>query len=137
MRELSQLELAAEGRLKYLGLENSEERKDEGCQSGLYGREALNLKGKSSGLDTVTNDCIVRHPQRCPHTHLKNEYAASNLKFRDLDLQLFAAGEAEIICTTLGIIEMMYNAGQFEWSAMLDFYATVLKAVEFGKKTWI
>ncbi len=131
LRELSQLELAAEEKLKYQGL-----REDEGWQSGLYGRQALNLKGKRSGLDIVKNYCIVRH--------LENEYAASNLKFRDLDLRLLAAGEAEIICTTLDIIEKrgrerlfqknMYHAGKFEWSAMLDFYAMVIKAVEFGEK---
>ncbi len=84
----------------------------------------MNLKGNRSGLDILKNDCIVRHPQRCPPTHLKNEYAASNLKFRDLDLRLFAAREAEIICTTLDIIEkrgrerlfqtIMYHAGKLE-----------------------
>ncbi len=52
----------------------------------------------------------------------------------------------EIICTSLDIIEkrgrvrlfqkMMYHAGKFEWSAMLDFYAAVITVVESGKKTW-
>ena len=32
--------------------------------------------------------------------------------------------------------KMMYHAGKFEWAALLDLYAAVIKAIEFGEKTW-
>lgn len=59
-------------------------------------------------------------------------------------MRLFDAGEAEIICTTMDIFEkrgkeklfpkIVYDAGKFEWSAMLDFYGVIIKVVEFGEK---
>ena len=104
------------------------------------------LKGKRSGLDIVKHDCIVIRPQRCPHTHLRNEFAAVNIKFRDLSLRLFVAGEVEIISTTDEVVErkgrenllrrIMYHAGKYDWAYILDFYAAVIKSIESGEKEW-
>ncbi len=45
--------------------------------------------------------------ERCPHTHLKHEYAATSVKYRDLSLRLFVAGELEIIATTKDDVERL------------------------------
>jgi hypothetical protein len=141
LREINSLDVVAEKRLHSLGLSSGLE---QDLQGEFHGGRSL--RGKKSGLDIVKNDCVVRYPQRCPHTHLKNEYAASNLKFRDLSMRLFVVGEVEIIATTLDVVErkgreallqkILYHAGKFEWNFILDLYAAIIKAVEFGEKSW-
>ncbi len=68
------------------------------------------------------------------------------MKFRDQTLGLFAAGEVEIISTTLDgeerkgcelmLQKMLYHAGKFDWNYVLDLYAAVIKSIEFGAKSW-
>ena len=145
LREVSHLELLAEKQLRSQGLSSvgGEQTNGGGHFSGLDNKA---LKGKKSGLDLVRNECIVLNTQRCPHTHLKHEYAASIVKYRDLTLRLFVAGELEIIALTVDMVEklgrqnflqkMMYHAGKYEWDCLLDLYAAVIKSIESGEKSW-
>ncbi len=65
------------------------------------------------------------------------------MKFRDRTLRLFAAGEVEIISTTVDEVErkggelllqkMPYHAGKLEWNFVLDLYAAVIKSIQFGE----
>ena len=87
LREIRNLDAVAERRLKEHGWSGIDEdgvgsgevNEYEAIGSGSIGNNSsLALKGKKSGLDIVKNDCVVMFPQRCPHTYLKNEYAASS-----------------------------------------------------------
>ena len=53
-------------------------------------------KGKKSGIKAKASDS-VRKQQRYPQAHLRYEFVSSNLSFDKLDLNLFVAGELEII----------------------------------------
>ncbi len=67
------------------------------------------------------------------------------MKFKDLTLRLFAAGEVEIISTMVDEVErkghelllekMLYHAGKVEWNFVLDLYEAVIKSIEFGEKS--
>ncbi len=101
LREISHLNLLAEQKLKGHGLSGIEDDAVAGTRIG----SGLKLKGKRSGLDIVKHDCAVMCTQRCSHTHLKNEYAASNMKYRDLDLRLVVVAKMAIIANTTDEVE--------------------------------
>ena len=149
LKELKQLEVQATNVLKGRGLTPGFVEQDSALNfvAGPHASQGVTkLKGNKSGLDIVKNDCIVVNPQRCPHTHLRNEFAAVNVRFRDLSLRLFVAGEIEIISQTVDAVErrgrenmlrrIMYHAGKYDWRFILDFYAAVIKSIEYGEKSW-
>ena len=43
----------------------------------------------------------VKHPQIWPHSVLQYEFVSENVKFKDLDLKMFVAGELEILMTKI------------------------------------
>ena len=88
----------------------------------------------------------VKYPQEAPHCHLQFEYVGRELRFTDLDLRLFVAGELEIITKCLNSAErearlgllkkITYLAGIYEWKAVRNFYAALIRKIEIGENKW-
>ena len=53
-------------------------------------------KKKKSGINAKASD-RVNNPQKWPHSHLQFEHVNKQVKFDELNFQLFVAGELEII----------------------------------------
>ena len=53
-------------------------------------------KRKKSGINANDSD-RVKNPQKWPHSHLQFEHVNKQVKFDELNFQLFVAGELEII----------------------------------------
>ncbi len=109
--------------------------------SGLTTGLNTKLKGKRSGLDLVKNGFVVMFLQRCPNTHLKNEYAANSLKFRDLTLCLFVAREVEIISKCAerngheNILQKILNHSErFDWkmNSIVIYHDTCILTVTYS-----
>ena len=106
-------------------------------------------KGKSrlrSGMVAKNSD-DVKFPQLWPQKGLKKQFVTSKPKFKDLDFRLFVAGELEII-SRVGIRsterkgrlrllkEICYHQNSYEWEALRDCYASVVKNIELGISDW-
>ena len=103
-------------------------------------------KGKKSGIKAKASDS-VRKQQRYPQAHLRYEFVSSNLSFDKLDLNLFVAGELEIISDQktrevermgrLNLLKkIMYLSTSYEFSVLKSLYAACLREIELGKKSW-
>ena len=99
-----------------------------------------------SGIKAKASDS-VRKSQRYPQAHLRFEYVSSNLSFEKLDINLFVAGEIEIISDKRtkeieknGRMELlkkiMYLSTSYEFTVLKSYYAAVLREIELGKKSW-
>ena len=86
-------------------------------------------------------------PQLCPQEFLRLEHVRDPIKFDDLDLRLFTAGELNIIDRhDIPLVEkrgrtdllknILYLAGYYEWRGILQFYATIINQIELGIKGW-
>ena len=96
-----------------------------------------------SGIKAKASDS-VRKSQRYPQAHLRFEYVSSNLSFEKLDINLFVAGEIEIISDKRtkeieknGRMELlkkiMYLSTSYEFTVLKSYYAAVLREIELGK----
>ena len=104
-------------------------------------------RGEKSGLRQVLSDNRTFFPQLCTREYLRFEHVRDPIKFDDLDLRLFTAGELNIIDRPdISYIEMrgkldllkniLYLAGYYEWRGILQFYATIINQIEMGVKDW-
>ena len=104
-------------------------------------------RGEKSGLRQVLSDNRTFFPQLCPQEYLRFEHVRDPIKFDDLDLRLYTAGELNIIDRPdISHIEMrgrldllkniLYLAGYYEWRGILQFYATIINQIEMGVKDW-
>ena len=118
------------------------------CVSESYSKKDRKKKGKKhkKGINAKASD-KVKYPQRWPHAHLQYEYVNKQVKFDDLDLKLFIAGELEIIAEDDlsasekgGRLELLkkivYYSSTYEFKGLKAFYAAWLKEIELGKKKW-
>ncbi|KAH3807430.1 hypothetical protein DPMN_135771 [Dreissena polymorpha] len=107
-------------------------------------RSVKAIKSKKSGIAITAND-KVKHSQRYPHTYLRYEFVSKNMTFESLDLNLFRAGELEIISDSKtksternGRLELlkriMYLSMTYEFEGLKCYYAAVLREIELGKK---
>lgn len=106
-------------------------------------------KGKSkkkSGISAKSAD-RVKYPQLYPHSQLRYEFVNQNCTFEDLNLNLFVAGELEIIGNKYlksserkGRINLlkkiMYLSSSFSFSCLKSYYAAVLREIELGNNSW-
>ena len=103
-------------------------------------------KTLKSGIQSKPSD-RVKKPLLWPHSALQYEYVNDAVKFHDLDLKLFTAGELEII--TSGEISEQEKSGRlnllkkttyysniYNWKGLLPFNAAWLRKIELGQKTW-
>ena len=100
-------------------------------------------KGKKSGIKAKASDS-VRKQQRYPQAHLRYEFVSSNLSFDKLDLNLFVAGELEIISDKktrevermgrLNLLKkIMYLSTSYEFTVLKSLNAACLREIELGK----
>lgn len=103
-------------------------------------------KSKKSGIKAKASDS-VRHPQKYPQAFLRYEFVSSNLSFDKLDLNLFVAGELEIISDRkikdlersgrINLLKkIMYLSTSYDFSTLKSFYAACLREIEVGNRTW-
>lgn len=106
----------------------------------------MGKKKKKSGIYAKSSDS-VRFRQRYPQAHLRFDYVSSNISFDKLDLNLFIAGELEIITDSRTdkverngrlylLKKLMYLSTSYELSTIKTYYAAVLREIELGNKTW-
>lgn len=127
---------------------------DTGSDASHSRRQSPRSRGKDysrsynkSGLTKIATD-RVNHPQTWPHMALHFEFGLNKEKrFFDLDLRTFVAGELEIINNISKsktekagrnklLQSLLYLAGSYEWSAILNVYAAVLGRIERGLENW-
>lgn len=99
-----------------------------------------------SGIKAKASDSVKRS-QKYPQAHLRFEFVSSNVTFEKLDLNLFVAGELEIISNSkirntekTGRLELlkkiMYLSTSYEFPVLKSYYAAVLREIELGRKSW-
>ena len=99
-----------------------------------------------SGIKAKASDS-VRKSQRYPQAHLHFEFVSSNKSFEKLDINLFVAGEIEIISDKptkesekLGRLDLlkkiMYLSTSYDFTVLKSFYAAELREIELGEKSW-
>ena len=103
-------------------------------------------KHKKSGINAKASD-RVKNPQKWPHAHLQYEFVNKQMKFDELDMKMFIAGEMEIISAEdlsdserkgrLNLLKkIVYYTNIYEFKGLKAFYAAWLREIELGKKSW-
>ena len=103
-------------------------------------------KSKKSGIFDHPSDEVV-DKQLWPQSKLQYEYAGSNVKFYELQFNLFVAGELEMISNKkideiekTGRIKLLkkisYYTELYEWKGVKQFYAHIIRQIENGLSTW-
>ena len=99
-----------------------------------------------SGIYARSSEDVI-DPQYYPHAHLRFEFVNHALTFDKLELNMFVAGELEIISkkhiSSLerdGRLEflkrLMYLNNAYEFPILKTLYAAVLHEIELGYKSW-
>lgn len=110
--------------------------------------EEIELKSKSrtkSGIQSKPSD-KVKIQLLWSHATLQHELVNASVKFVDLDLKLFIAGELEIITNDdiseiekagrLSLLKKItYYSKIYSWKGFLNFYVALLREIELGQKT--
>ena len=101
---------------------------------------------KKSGIRAKASE-TVHFPQKYPQAYLKYEFASSNLSFQSLEMNLFCAGELEIIGSSkiketersgrINLLKkIMYLNTSYDFKTLKSYYAACLNEIEMGHKTW-
>lgn len=109
-------------------------------------RRKRKIKRKKSGIRAKASD-TVRFPQKYPQAYLKYEFISSNISFEKLDMNLFIAGELEIIGSSkikeversgrINLLKkIMYLSTSYDFKTLKSYYAACLNEIELGLKTW-
>ena len=99
-----------------------------------------------SGIYAKSSEDVI-DPQYYPHAHLRFEFVNHALTFDKLELNMFVAGELEIISkkhiSSLerdGRLEflkrLMYLNNAYEFPILKTLYVAVLREIELGYKSW-
>ena len=98
-----------------------------------------------SGLYKKASDRVSK-PQDWPHLFLKREYASRDLRFAEMTMPMFVAGEIEIITACKNPLEkeerlnfwgtLMYHAIQTDFVVIKEWYAAVVREIEVDSKKW-
>ena len=103
-------------------------------------------KKVKSGINAKAAD-RVKHPQRWPQAYLQFEFVSKQLKYDDLDMKQFIAGELGIISEDdisqvekQGRIDFLkkivYYCSMYEFKGLKAYYAAFVRDIERGRKTW-
>jgi len=126
--------------------ESSSDYDSDSEQSSDEGKKKRKKKTKKkSGISAKSSDTVVNR-QRYPHAHLRYEFVSSNISFQRLDMNLFVAGELEIIGSckssherqgrTEFLKRLMYLSSNYDFSSIKSLFAAVLRDIEIGYKQW-
>ena len=127
------------GKKKYVILTHSSSDSDDSDSD-------YHVKKSKSGILSKSSD-KVRHKQKYPQAYLRFEHVSSKTSFESLDINLFVAGELEIISDTsvkasermarLDLLKrLMYLSSSHEFSIIKNMYAAVLREIELGHLEW-
>jgi hypothetical protein len=131
-------------------VESSSDSEEESVQGSSYKKKKLVNKHKKSckksGIVQKSSDKI-RYKQRYPHSQLRYEFVSHDISFQNLDLNLFVAGELEIISDPktkgseqtgrLALLKrIMYLNTSHDFKLLKSYYAAVLREIELGSKSW-
>ena len=107
-------------------------------------RSSKKRKSKS-GLYKKASDKVSK-PQDWPHLYLKREYASRDLRFAEMTMPMFVAGEIEIITACKNSLEreerlnflgtLMYHAIKTDFVVIKEWYAAVVREIEVESKKW-
>ena len=114
--------------------------------SNSKAKKKKNKKKKKSGIRAKASD-TVQFPQKYPQAYLKYEFTSSNISFDKLDMNLFVAGELEIIGSSktkeversgrISLLKkIMYLSTSYEFKTLKSYYAACLNEIELGHKSW-
>ena len=103
-------------------------------------------KKVKSGINAKAADRVKR-PQRWPQAYLPYEFVSKQLKYDDLDMKQFIAGELGIISEDdiseeekQGRIEFLkkkvYYTAMYEFKGLKAYYAAFVRDIERGRKKW-
>ncbi len=120
---------------------------DSDCHDS-HKKKRKSKKKKQSGLAAKGVD-KVRKPQLYPHTCLQYEYVSSAIEFNSLDFRQLTAGELEIALGNVKriskteregrlalLLKLAYYYNGYNIKALLALYASWLRKIEIGEKTW-
>ncbi|XP_053372608.1 uncharacterized G-patch domain protein DDB_G0278987-like isoform X2 [Mercenaria mercenaria] len=124
---------------------NSSESKSDSSSSSSNKKKSKSKK-KKSGIKSKSSDSVT-YKQRYPQAHLRFDFVSHNIEFNNLEINLFVAGEIEIISSSKtsktekqGRLELlkrlMYLNSVYDFSVIRTLYAAVLREVELGHKKW-
>ncbi|XP_053399112.1 uncharacterized protein LOC128556961 [Mercenaria mercenaria] len=102
-------------------------------------------KSKKSGIKAKSSD-KVKFAQKYPHSQLRYEFVSRHISFQDLNLNLFVAGELEIISEKhikskersgrLKLLKRLMDlSSTYSFSILKSYYAAVLREIELGEKS--
>jgi len=103
-------------------------------------------KSKKSGITAKASD-KVKKTEKYPQAYLRFEYVNDAVSFENLNVNLFVAGELEIISSSSVkeqektariqlLKKLMYLNSSHDFSVLRSLYAAVLREVETGRLKW-
>ena len=124
----------------------------ESSSSDDAGTPIVNIQGKvkakplKSGMNFKAIDG-VKTQVAWPHSQLRYEYVSEPFNFQELNLNLFIAGELEIItCGSISQTQkearldllkiLVYESNTYPLKAIKDWYASFMHSIEMGRGTW-
>ncbi|KAL4227290.1 hypothetical protein ACF0H5_012736 [Mactra antiquata] len=118
---------------------------DSECRSKSTRKKKVK-KSKKSGIKAKSSD-VVKKRQKYPHSQLRFDFVNQNIEFNKLDINLFVAGELEIISSSktskvekdgrLNLLKrLMYLNSTYEFASIRTLYAAIVREIELGNKKW-
>ena len=148
LRSQKDLNMRAKKELSKLGLSLSDHCESEDSES--ENEEVMSRRSKrtlkKSGIQAKASES-VSNPQRYPHSHLRFEFVNNSIDFDKLELNMFVAGELEIISQSstsftesrsrLELLKrLMYLNRAFDFTVLKSLYAAILREIELGYRKW-
>ena len=114
------------------------------------GKVASHKQSRSRDSHKYDSDSDSYQSLLWPHENLGPKYSNYDravFKYKQLDFRLFVAGELNIIFSThisdherlhrgRLLSDTVFNAGYYEWHAILKLHAAILTEIESGQKEW-
>ena len=108
-------------------------------------RKSKKYKQKS-GISAKSSD-HVKFRQKYPHAYLRYEHVNSRVTFDSMEMNLFVAGELEIISQSsikrkerearIELLKrLMYLSSSYDFNTIKSLYAAILREIELGHKKW-
>ena len=99
-----------------------------------------------SGITAKSSDTVINR-QRYPHAQLRFDYVSKNISYDKLEMNLFVAGELEIISSSrikkgekkarISLLKkLMYLSTTYEFVTVKSLYAAIVREIELGHIKW-
>lgn len=127
------------------GMRTVAESSDSSDSDGKPTKKSSKRRTKKSGLYKKASDEVLT-PQKWSHLSLKFEYSGKDMRFSDLTLPTFVAGELEIIkvcedekektARIAFLNTLMYYSVSRDFKDIRKWYAAWVREIESGNKVW-